>query len=80
MARRYPVKITVIKKLSAKEIYGHSLPEVADDFRLLAIVWKWAGNSRWKNQERCPRDFAPGPGMISIPLSPVSALEETIPG
>jgi uncharacterized repeat protein (TIGR04076 family) len=32
MARRYPVKITVIKKLSAKEIYGHSLPEVADDF------------------------------------------------
>ena len=32
MARRYPVKITVIKKLSAKEVYGHSLPDVADDF------------------------------------------------
>jgi hypothetical protein len=32
MAKRYPVKITVIKKLSAKEVYGHSLPDVADDF------------------------------------------------
>jgi uncharacterized repeat protein (TIGR04076 family) len=32
MAKRYPLKITVIKKLSAKEVYGYSLPEVADDF------------------------------------------------
>jgi len=32
MAKRYPLKITVIKKLSAKEVYGHALSEVTDDF------------------------------------------------
>jgi hypothetical protein len=32
MAKRYPLKITVIKKLSAKEVYGHALLEVTDDF------------------------------------------------
>ena len=31
MAKRYLVKITVIKKLSAKEVYGNPLPDVADD-------------------------------------------------
>ena len=30
MANRYSVKITVLKKLSAKEVYGHSLPDVAE--------------------------------------------------
>jgi len=32
MAKRHPLKITVIKKLSAKEVYGHALLEVTDDF------------------------------------------------
>ena len=32
MAKRHPLKITVIKKLSAKEVYGKPLPKVADDF------------------------------------------------
>jgi len=32
MAKRHPLKITVIKKLSAKEIYGKPLAEVTDDF------------------------------------------------
>ncbi len=31
MAKRHRVKITVIKKLSAKEIFGQSLPEVTED-------------------------------------------------
>ena len=30
MAQRHPLKITVIKKLSSKEVYGHSLPEVSE--------------------------------------------------
>jgi uncharacterized repeat protein (TIGR04076 family) len=30
MAKRHPLKITVIKKLSSKEVYGHSLPEVSE--------------------------------------------------
>jgi hypothetical protein len=28
---REPLKITVLKKLSSKEVYGQSLPEVAED-------------------------------------------------
>ncbi len=31
MAKRHPLKITVLQKLSAKEVYGHPLPEVAED-------------------------------------------------
>jgi uncharacterized repeat protein (TIGR04076 family) len=31
MAKTYPLKITVIKKLSSKEIYGKSLPEVGEE-------------------------------------------------
>jgi len=31
MAKRHPLKITVLKKLSAKEVYGKPLPEVAED-------------------------------------------------
>ena len=31
MAKRHKVKITVIKKLSSKEVYGQSLPEVPED-------------------------------------------------
>ena len=30
MAKRYPLKITVLKKLSSEEIYGHRLPEVVE--------------------------------------------------
>jgi uncharacterized repeat protein (TIGR04076 family) len=30
MAKRHPLKITVLKKLSSKEVYGHPLPEVSD--------------------------------------------------
>jgi len=29
MAKRHPLKITVLKKLSSKEVYGHPLPEVS---------------------------------------------------
>jgi uncharacterized repeat protein (TIGR04076 family) len=32
MAQKHRVKITVIRKLSPKEVYGHPLPELADDF------------------------------------------------
>ena len=32
MAKRHPLRITVIKKLSAKEVYGKPLAEVTDDF------------------------------------------------
>ena len=28
---KQPLKITVLKKLSSKEVYGHPLPEVAED-------------------------------------------------
>ena len=28
MAKRHPLKITVLKKLSAQEVYGHPLPDV----------------------------------------------------
>jgi uncharacterized repeat protein (TIGR04076 family) len=31
MAKRYPLKITVLKKLSSEEVYGQFLPEVAED-------------------------------------------------
>jgi len=31
MAKRYPLKITVLKKLSSKEVYGQPLSEVAED-------------------------------------------------
>ena len=31
MAKRYPIKITVIKKLSSKEIYGQDFPEVSEE-------------------------------------------------
>ena len=31
MAKRYPLKITVLKKLSAKEVYGQPIPVVAED-------------------------------------------------
>jgi len=31
MAKRHRVKITVIKKLSSKEVYGQTLPEVGED-------------------------------------------------
>jgi len=31
MAKRYPLKITVIKKLSSKEVYGQPLPEVSEE-------------------------------------------------
>ena len=31
MAKRHRVKISVLKKLSSKEVYGHSLPEVSED-------------------------------------------------
>jgi uncharacterized repeat protein (TIGR04076 family) len=30
MAKKHSLKITVLKKLSSKEVYGKSLPEVAD--------------------------------------------------
>ena len=30
MAKRHPLKITVIKRLSSKEVYGHPLPEVSE--------------------------------------------------
>jgi len=30
MAKRHPLKITVIRKLSAKEVYGETLPEVSE--------------------------------------------------
>jgi uncharacterized repeat protein (TIGR04076 family) len=32
MAKRYRQKITVIKKMNAMDVYGRSLPELADDF------------------------------------------------
>ena len=31
MAKRYQLKITVLQKLSAKEIFGKPLPEVSED-------------------------------------------------
>jgi uncharacterized repeat protein (TIGR04076 family) len=31
MAQKHRIKITVIKKLSAKEVYGRPLPELADE-------------------------------------------------
>jgi uncharacterized repeat protein (TIGR04076 family) len=31
MPKRHPLKITVLQKLSAKEVYGKPLPEVAED-------------------------------------------------
>jgi uncharacterized repeat protein (TIGR04076 family) len=31
MAKRYPLKITVIKKLSSKEIYGETLPGMSEE-------------------------------------------------
>jgi uncharacterized repeat protein (TIGR04076 family) len=31
MAKRHPLKVTVIKKLSSKEVYGNSLPEVSEE-------------------------------------------------
>ena len=31
MAKRYPLKITVIKRLSSKEVYGHDLPGVSEE-------------------------------------------------
>jgi uncharacterized repeat protein (TIGR04076 family) len=31
MAKRYRLKITVLKKLSSKEVYGQPLPEVSED-------------------------------------------------
>jgi len=34
MAKRNPLKITVLKKLSSKEVYGQPLPEVAEDMSL----------------------------------------------
>ncbi len=30
MAKRHPLKITVIKKLSSKEVYGKTLPEFSE--------------------------------------------------
>ena len=35
MAKRYPLKITIIKKLSAKEIYGKPLPGVSEEIAAL---------------------------------------------
>ena len=32
MAQKHRIKITVIKKLSSKEVYGQSLPELVNDF------------------------------------------------
>lgn len=31
MAKRCPLKITVIKKLSSREVYGQNLPEVSEE-------------------------------------------------
>ncbi len=31
MAKRYPLKITVLKKMSAKEVYGKPLPDVSEE-------------------------------------------------
>ncbi len=34
MAKRYRLKITVLKKLSSKEVYGQPLPEVSEDMAI----------------------------------------------
>lgn len=33
MAKRHPLKITVIKKLSSQEVYGQNLPEISEQMR-----------------------------------------------
>jgi hypothetical protein len=60
MAKRHPLKITVLKKLSAKEVYGKSLPEVAEDMSV------YCKSLSWKSRGPCPLDFALGPGMTSF--------------
>jgi uncharacterized repeat protein (TIGR04076 family) len=37
MKKRHPLKITVLKKLSPKEIYGKPIPEVYEEFPLYCI-------------------------------------------
>jgi hypothetical protein len=64
MAKRHPLKITVIKRLSSKEVYGHPLPEVSET--MTAYCDRPVS--------------APGPGTISIPRSPASASAGTSPG
>ncbi len=31
MAKRNALKVTVLKKLSSKDVYGHALPEISED-------------------------------------------------
>ena len=60
------LKVTVLKKLSSKEVYGQPLPEVAEDMSLYCDGWKWGKSLLLKSQGRCPPAFAPGPGTTSI--------------
>ncbi len=80
MAKRYPLRITVIKKLSAKEVYGPAFQKLQMIFLPTAIGWRWEKNLWSMNPEPCPLASVHGPGMTSIRLLPDCDLEEIILG
>ena len=68
MAKRYPLKITVLKQLSSEELYGQFLPEVAEDISTYCDRLEVGREFIVEKSGRCPLVFAPGPGMISTLL------------
>jgi hypothetical protein len=81
MAEKSKVKITVAKKLDARDIFGNQMPETSDAFQgPICTLWEEGKKFIVQEDGRMPRISAAGPGMISTGTCLSSDSGEISPG